>query len=212
MYWHERCSCKSRTFPVSGLTSLSVLLYHLPSLNHRCETLLNHRSWDSGENRDEPSADKFMFTCLVSSVWKGSGWELIKNMVSQIFTINTANIRDVRKSEEEQNFKARWTRKNITFYTYWNALKSHFLNCLMNNKKMHSFDITGEKRDRMDRSRMELMNHTWILDSSCTEGWSICSLSIRFFNSLIPASSSFKPSSASSMTCIGKLNCLKFQQ
>lgn len=153
-----------------------------------------------------------MFTCLVSSVWKGSGWVLIENMVLQIFTINTANIRDVRKSEEEQNFKTRWTRKNITFYTYWNALKSHFLNCLMNNKKMHSFDTTGEEHDRMDRSRMELMNHTWILDSSCTEGWSICSLSIRFFNSLIPASSSFKPSSASSMTCIWKLNCLKFQQ
>lgn len=111
---------------------------------------------------------------------------------------------------KRQNCKTRWTRENTMFYTYWNALKSLFLNCLMKNKKEHSFDITGEKGDRMDRSRMELMNNTWILDNSCTEDWSICSLSIRFFNSLIPASSSFKPSSACSMTCIWKLHCLSF--
>lgn len=109
---------------------------------------------------------------------------------------------------KRQKCKTRWTRENLIFYTHLNAFISLFLNCLMNNKKEHCFDITSTTYDRMDRSRMEVMNHTWILDNSCTEGWSICSLSIRFFNSLIPASSSFKPSSACSMTCIRKLHCL----
>lgn len=48
---------------------------------------------------------------------------------------------------------------------------------------------------------------TWSLESSCTEGCSICNLSPRLFSSVIPASNSFSPSSA---CCIAYIRFMSF--
>ena len=50
-------------------------------------------------------------------------------------------------------------------------------------------------------------NCTWSLESSCMEGCSICNLSARIFNSMIPASNSFSPSSACCIAYGGFMTC-----